>query len=77
MKWVYRNMQRRMADMGFSAARLAGELGMSAQSLRMKLRGEYDFSLREAIAIKELLRFRQPLEDVFERGTGGFDAKAG
>jgi len=40
---------------------------MSYSSLQNKLCGVSDFTLPQAMAIKRLLNFSAPLEDIFER----------
>ena len=66
-KIIYRKIVARMALMNLSKAELAGRVGISYSTLQNKLCGVSDFTLSEALHIKQLLNFPDTLEDIFVR----------
>ena len=66
-KIIYRKIVARMALMNLSKAELASRVGISYSTLQNKLCGVSDFTLSEALHIKQLLNFPDAVEDIFVR----------
>lgn len=66
-KMVYRKLLARMALMDISKTEVAQRIGVSYTTLYNKLCGVTDFTLSEALLIKNLLSCEEALEDIFQR----------
>lgn len=69
-KIIYRKLAARMALMDLKKTEVARLLGISYSSLHNKLCGVTEFTLSEALRIRELLCLSAPLEEAFEKYEG-------
>ncbi len=69
-KIIYRKLAARMALMDLKKTEVAKLLGISYSSLHNKLCGVTEFTLTEALRIRELLCLSSPLEEAFEKYEG-------
>lgn len=63
---MYKRIEAQIILSGVSRKELAQALGMSYNTLNLKLSGKRDFSLDEAIKVKRLLNAKEPVEMLFE-----------
>lgn len=64
---MYRNLEAEMVRKGFTQSRLAELLNLNSSTISLKMNGKRDFSLNEAMRIKELLRVDIPIEELFSQ----------
>lgn len=64
---MYRNLEAEIVRRGFSKQTIARMLGIGYNTLLAKMRGEYSFSLEEAIEMKRLLTTMESVEYLFEK----------
>ena len=64
---VYCRLRAQLALTGVSAPALAKKLGISYETLRVKMTGARAFSLDEALLIKRLLGYEGTVETLFEK----------
>ena len=69
-KIVYRKLAARMTLLALKKTEVAKMLGISYSSLRNKLCGVSDFTLPEALRLKQLLCVTGSLEELFEKYEG-------
>lgn len=55
-----------------SKAFIANEMNMSYNTFLLKMRGKYDFTLNEALKLKEILNTKEPIEVLFKRSENDF-----
>lgn len=67
---IYRKLAARMAMLDLKKTEVARILGISYSSLHNKLCGVTEFTLTEALRIRELLCLSVPLEEAFEKYEG-------
>lgn len=66
---MYPNLRAEMARKGITAKQLAEQIGITASTFSLKMRGEYDFTMDEAIKIKAILEVNLSLETLFEKAA--------
>ena len=66
-KGKYNILIAQMSISGINRTRLAEAVGMHYNTLCRKMRGENDFTVDEAIRIKEVLGFTASVEELFKR----------
>lgn len=64
---MYPNIKAELARKDMTIGDLAVATGMNYQSLWAKLKGNYQFSVTDAIAIKQALDVDIPIEVLFEK----------
>ena len=64
---MYQIIESRLALLGISKKELAQALGISYHTLLLKLQGKSSFTLDEALAVKELIRASESVEELFCR----------
>lgn len=64
---MYKRIEAQMVLLGVTKKELAYKLGLSYNTLLAKLRGERDFTLREAWKVKEFLKLHEPIEILFKQ----------
>ena len=62
---MYRNLEAEMVRKGITQNQLAELLKLNSSTVSLKMNGKRDFSLNEAMRIKELLNVDIPLEKLF------------
>jgi transcriptional regulator with XRE-family HTH domain len=55
-KTLYPNLMAELARQGLSIASLAKKMGMTRSNLAYKIRGDYNFTLKDITKIQEILR---------------------
>lgn len=63
---MYRRIEAQLVLSGLSKQELAKNLGISYNTLILKLNGKRDFSLDEATEIKRLLHTEDSIEELFD-----------
>lgn len=63
---MYREIEFLLMSSGLSKKDLATKLGMTYNTLLLKLRGVSKFTLDEAVLMKELLKTDLPIEKLFK-----------
>lgn len=63
---MYRNLKAEIARKGWTITKLAINLGMSSQSLSLRMRGTINFTLNEAKKVKAVLGTELSLDQLFE-----------
>jgi transcriptional regulator with XRE-family HTH domain len=63
---MYPNLNAELARKDIKLEQLARVLGLSVGTVSQKKNGLYDFTLKEAKAIKHFLQVDIPLEELFE-----------
>ena len=69
-KNVYPRLRAQMALRGYSVKSLSEASGIRYHTLSRKIRGEFDFTLREAAQLQKTLAFDGALETLFDSGEG-------
>ena len=64
---MYQIIESRLVLLGISKKELAQALGISYHTLLLKLQGKSSFTLDEALAVKELIRASESVEELFCR----------
>ena len=64
---MYPNLNAEMARRGLTQREIAPLLGIKTSTLSLKFNGKSGFSLKEAAAIKKILRVDLSLEYLFEQ----------
>lgn len=64
---VYPNLLAEIARKGLSIAEASRAIGISRNTLYFKMGGKSEFTLDEAVKIKDMLQIDLPLEVLFER----------
>jgi len=64
---MYRTLEAEIVRQGLNKKILAKDLGMSYGTLLAKLKGEYSFTLDEAIKFKKVVSVGMPIDDLFAR----------
>jgi len=64
---MYRALEAEIVRQGLNKKNLAKDLSMSYGTLCVKLKGDYSFTLDEAIEIKKIVRTDMPIDDLFAR----------
>lgn len=67
---MYPNLNAELARKDVTNAQLAKVLGLSPGTVSQKRNGAFDFTLKEARAIKHFLKLDMPLEELFEEARG-------
>lgn len=62
---MYRNLEAEMVRKGITQNQLAELLKLNASTVSLKMNGKRDFSLNEAMRIKDILNVDIPLEKLF------------
>ena len=65
---MYPNLEAEMARQRVNALHLANALHVTPVTFSNKRHGKTDFSLREAVEIKRILKADIPLEELFKKG---------
>lgn len=63
---MYRNVLAEMKRQGLTGGNMAEELGITPGTFSQKVNGNYPFTFREAVKVKEVLKTDLPLEVLFE-----------
>lgn len=63
---MYPNLNAELARKDVTNAQLAKILGLSPSTVSQKRNGLFDFTLKEAKAIKHFLKVELPLEELFK-----------
>ena len=66
---MYKRVEAGMVLTGVDKKELARVIGVSYNTLLQKLRGDSDFTLNEALKIKEAINSSDPIELLFERSA--------
>lgn len=66
---MYKRIEAQIILSGVSRKELAQALGMSYNTLNLKLSGKRDFSLAEAVEVKRLLNAQDPVEMLFDKSA--------
>jgi DNA-binding XRE family transcriptional regulator len=66
---MYKRVEAQIVLSGVSKKQLAQNIGISYNSLNLKLNGRRAFSLDEATEIKRLLNAEEPIETLFDRSA--------
>lgn len=66
---MYKRIEAQIILSGISRKELAQALGMSYNTLNLKLNGKRDFSLAEAIQTKRLLNAKESVEMLFDKSA--------
>lgn len=64
---MYKRVEAQMILRGVSRKELAKQLDISYNTLNQKLNGKSDFSLSEALKIKQVLNAPDPMETLFNK----------
>ena len=64
---MYPNIKAELARKGMTIVDLSNATGIRYQTLSEKLRGNYAITVNEAMAIKDALKVKTPIEVLFER----------
>lgn len=67
---MYPTLNAELARKDVTLTQLAKVLGLSVTTVSQKKNGLYDFTLKEAKAIKHFLKLDMPLEELFEEARG-------
>lgn len=67
---MYPNLNAELARKNVTNGELAKVLGLSPSTVSQKRNGLFDFTLKEAKAIKHFLKLNLPLEELFEEARG-------
>ena len=67
---MYPNLNAELARKDVTNGELAKVLGLSPSTVSQKRNGLFDFTLKEAKAIKHFLKVNLPLEELFEEARG-------
>ena len=67
---VYRKLAARMTLLNVTKTEVARMLGISYSSLQNKLCGVTEFTLSEALYLRQLLWMTAPIEEAFEKYEG-------
>ena len=62
---MYRNLEAEMVRKGITQNQLAELLKLNSSTVSLKMNGKRDFSLNEAMRIKDILNVDIPLEKLF------------
>ena len=65
---MYPNLEAEMARKSVKAVQLSNAIGVNESTFSGKRNGKTDFSLREAVEIKRILKADIPLEELFKKG---------
>lgn len=63
---MYRNVLAEMKRQGITGGKMAEELGITQGTFSQKVNGNYPFTFREAVRVKEILRVDTPLDELFK-----------
>ena len=63
---MYRNVLAEMKRQGLTGANMAEALGVTQGTFSQKVNGNYPFTFREAVKVKEVLKTNLPLEVLFK-----------
>ena len=66
----YPNLNAELARQDITNNQLANALGLAPSTVSQKKNGLYDFTLKEAKAIKKFLKIDTPLEELFKEAQG-------
>lgn len=66
---MYPNLKAEMARKGITAKQLAELIEVTPSTFSLKMLGKYDFTLAEAVKIKDALGVDIPLEVLFARAA--------
>ena len=67
---MYPNLNAEIARKNLTNAQLAKVLGLTSSTVSQKRNGLFDFTLKEAKALKHFLKVNIPLEELFEEARG-------
>lgn len=62
---MYPNLRAEMARNRVTMSDLAGVLGITISTMSQKMNGKFDFSLSEALKIKEAIKCEASIEELF------------
>lgn len=63
---MYREVSAEMRRKKLTGADMAEGLGITQGTFSQKLNGNYPFTFREAVKVKEILKSELPLEELFK-----------
>lgn len=63
---MFPNLRAEMARQDLTQEKLATAVGITTQTLNMKLRGKFKFTLNEAKKIKVALGWQRSIDELFE-----------
>jgi len=66
---MYKLIEARLVLLGMTKKELARALGISYNTLLLKLRGESSFTLDEALEVKRLIRASESVEELFSQSA--------
>lgn len=66
---MYKRIEAQIVLSGISKRELAKRVGISYNTLNIKLSGKSAFSLDEAIKIKKEIEANEPIEELFKRSA--------
>lgn len=64
---MFPNIKAELARKGMTIVDLSNATGIRYQTLWCKLKGDYQFTVQEAISIKSAIGVDMPLEELFEK----------
>ena len=64
---MFPEIEKLFASSSYSKKEIAKKMGMTYNTLCLKLRGIYPFTLDESFLLKSLLKSSLPLEELFRR----------
>jgi len=64
---MYKKLEARLVLIGMTKKKLAEKLGITYNTLLLKLRGENCFTLDEALAIRKIIKADETIEDLFTK----------
>lgn len=62
---MYKRIESQLVLNGISKKELAEQVGIAYNTLLAKMRGEREFTLKEAREIKQILHSEEPIEELF------------
>lgn len=65
---MFNNLRAEIARKGWSQGALCELLGMSRTTFSMKVNGKTEFTVTEAMRIKDVLATAVPIEELFDKG---------
>jgi len=68
---MYRNVLAEMKRQGLTGGNMAEALGVTPGTWSQKVNGNYPFTFREAVKVKEVLKTDLPLEELFKEFKEG------
>ena len=62
---MYPNLRLEMIKANISIVSLAGPIGVSEKTLRNKIKGETDFTWKEALTVRRIVNPQMSMEEMF------------